>query len=802
MAAEKVKIAIVGSGPAGLSAGARAASLGLSHVVLEKTDHPADTIHKFQKAKPVMSQPADLPLRSDIAFGDGLREEVLRRWQESAAACGVSFRYNAEVTEISGQKGAFTLTLADGGTLEAEYVVLAIGLQGNINKMRCPGGDLPHIQYQLDDPDEYEHERIVVIGGGDAAIENAVALCGHNTVYILNRSDEYARAKGANEAAILDKIDKGQIIPLHNADTVRCDPGSITVKLPEGEETVAVDRVIARIGAAPPRKFVEACGVVFPSDDRNALPEVSGSYESNVPGLHIVGSLAGYPLIKQGLNQGYEVVEYINGNRELEPADEPKLREKLGPDSPFTVDGFLEAVRARVPIFAELNPLMLRETMLESSIHQLEAGALVFRKNDYTNSFYTIVEGSVRISLDDEDPSKFVVLEQGAFFGEMGLISGRRRSATVHAHSDCVLMETPRRTMIKLRNSVPSVRETMDREAMVRQIQAHIAPSIDREAAVDLAAKARIESYAKGEVLFREGEAGDSLHLVRRGSVVVTKRIGGRDVTLSYRAAGNYVGEMALIADAPRSATVKAAVDSETIRIDRESFNDLLARYPSVRADMDALYRERLVDTERREATPDAGGIIEFLIGEGVGEATDILLIDETLCIGCDNCEKACAETHGGISRLDREAGPTFAAVHVPTSCRHCEHPHCMSDCPPDAIKRAANGEVYITDACIGCGNCERNCPYGVIQMAAPPPKKPGLLSWLLFGLGPGPGEDEEAQHAAAADDRKQAVKCDMCKDLSGGPACVRACPTGAASRVTPKDFMDFVYEHRQEATL
>ncbi len=125
-----------------------------------------------------------------------------------------------------------------------------------------------------------------------------------------------------------------------------------------------------------------------------------------------------------------------------------------------------------------------------------------------------------------------------------------------------------------------------------------------------------------------------------------------------------------------------------------------------------------------------------------------------------------------------------------------------MSDCPPDAIKRAANGEVYITEACIGCGNCERNCPYGVIQMAAPPPKKPGLLSWLLFGVGPGPGEDEEAQHAPAADDRKQAVKCDMCKDLAGGPACVRACPTGAASRVTPKDFMDFVYEHRQETAL
>jgi Fe-S-cluster-containing hydrogenase component 2 len=165
-----------------------------------------------------------------------------------------------------------------------------------------------------------------------------------------------------------------------------------------------------------------------------------------------------------------------------------------------------------------------------------------------------------------------------------------------------------------------------------------------------------------------------------------------------------------------------------------------------------------------------------------------VLLIDEALCVGCDNCEKACAETHGGTSRLNREAGPTFANVHVPTSCRHCEDPHCMKDCPPDAIRRAPNGEVYIQDNCIGCGNCERNCPYGVIQMAAKAPEKPGLLAWLLFGAGPGPGETREKFTDAGP---KKAVKCDMCKDLSGGPACVRACPTGAAIRMSPEKFVE-----------
>ena len=98
---------------------------------------------------------------------------------------------------------------------------------------------------------------------------------------------------------------------------------------------------------------------------------------------------------------------------------------------------------------------------------------------------------------------------------------------------------------------------------------------------------------------------------------------------------------------------------------------------------------------------------------------------------------------------------------------------------------------------CIGCGNCERNCPYGVIQMGTAAPEKPGLLSWLLMGAGPGPGEDKvwNKEHSTGKGE-KIAVKCDMCKDLKGGPACVRACPTGAAIRISPEDLTQYVRGH------
>ena len=179
----------------------------------------------------------------------------------------------------------------------------------------------------------------------------------------------------------------------------------------------------------------------------------------------------------------------------------------------------------------------------------------------------------------------------------------------------------------------------------------------------------------------------------------------------------------------------------------------------------------------------------------GAGEATNILLIDESLCVRCNNCETACAETHGGISRLDREAGPTFASVHVPTTCRHCENPKCMTDCPPDALRRHPNGEVFIMDNCIGCGNCERNCPYHVIQMAPREPRpRPNPLLRLLFGIG---RDEGAAAHHGSGDVKKMAVKCDLCREREDlklpGAACERSCPTGAIIRVDPSTYINRV---------
>ncbi|MEP7155293.1 MAG: cyclic nucleotide-binding domain-containing protein [Betaproteobacteria bacterium] len=796
---EIFKIAIIGSGPAGLSAAAHAAELKVSHILLESEQHAADTIYKYQKGKHVMAEPGVLPLRSPMSFSAGTRENIINTWDVELKKHAVNIRYGAQVTAVTGQKGDFTITLANKDTVRAATIILSIGLQGNLRKLGAPGEDLPMVQYQLNDPAEFEDETIIVVGAGDAAIENAIALAKQNNVILINRNDEFARCKEGNLSAVMAAIKDGKVDCRYGTKVEKVEfdpaitdgpPAKFHAKTPQGAETIACHRIIARLGATPPRKLVEGFGITFPNSDPGAVPVLSPQYESNVPGIYIVGALGGYPLIKQAMNQGYEAVEYSLGNN-VEPADEPVLKAKFKNVKITTVSEAILHIQQSVPLLSGLTLLQLRELLLESEIHRPEEGEIVFSKNDYTNSFYSIVEGGVVVEATTTTGAAIAFqLEKGEFFGELGLISGRRRTATIRANKRTLLLETPRRSMLKLIASVESVRRTLDKVMMKRAVRQYLSATI-RETEVEyLIEGATIKKYATNEVLFSEGDLADGLYLIRRGSVTVSRQIAGKEIVLSYVAAGNYVGEMALMSDAPRSATVRAAVPTEIIMLEAKRFTEVMSSHSTVRASVDNRLMDRMRVNQAMESG-ETGNIISFLMKQGLGEATDVLLIDESLCVRCNNCEKACAETHGGTSRLNREAGPTFAQIHVPTSCRHCEHPHCMKDCPPDAIHRSSSGEVFIADTCIGCGNCEKNCPYGVIQLAPVDPKKsrPSLMSWLMFGIGAEPGMTPKSKDKTLA---KKAVKCDMCKDIKGGAACVRSCPTGAALRVSPEKFLAY----------
>ena len=520
------QIAIIGGGPAGLSAAARAAERDRhakrstpSYVLLEGFNAHAKTIQRYQKGKHVMAEPGFLDLRSDLEFDAGSREKVLSRWGDGMQKGGVHVRYGAEVRQVAGNKHAFNLHLANGETIQAAHVVLAIGLEGNPRKLGAPGEDLERVQYQLDDPKEFRDETILVVGAGDSAIENALALAEQNDAWIVNRGKEFSRAKDANLNAVVAAIaDPRRRLNCFYEASIKSvaagapgkPPLTVVLQTATGEKTVECHRIIARLGGIPPRKFVESIGIKFPNERSDAIPELSRHYESNVPGVYVIGSLAGYPLIKQAMNQGYDVVEFINGN-DLKPADHPLLEYQFH-GLPFErpVDEMVERFQTLIPMFRQMNGLQFRELIIESDV------------------IVTYPEGA-----EHEDAKrKMQVLEQ-ATGGEAAaaardphrarrrgdLLAGRvrhfvlhhrrrrsdagRRSAAAHPHAPrprrvlrrdepavragraprrrspgpgCILVETPRRTMVKLMNSNEEVRSGIDWIFVVRELQRHFAP--------------------------------------------------------------------------------------------------------------------------------------------------------------------------------------------------------------------------------------------------------------------------------------------------------------------------------------
>jgi CRP-like cAMP-binding protein/thioredoxin reductase/Fe-S-cluster-containing hydrogenase component 2 len=806
-------IIIIGAGPSGLSAATRAAEQGADYLLLEASAAAANTIRSYQRRKLVMAEPRALPLRSPLPFSASLRESVLNTWEKTISDRNINIRYQSKVIDISSSTKKLKLTLEDGEKLTADHVVLAIGVQGNLRQLEIPGGDSEYVQYQLDDPEAYQNETIVVIGGGDTGVENALALTGRNQVIILNRAEDFSNLKESNLTLLTEARQRGALDWLLQTKPQSIEinensdfPITLYATTPNGVERIPCHRVIARLGALPSRPVLEKFGVAFPTPDAGALPLLSASYESNVPGLYIIGALAGYPLIKQGINQGYEVIEHILGNP-VESADTELLRQKFASFCDDRgVDDILVKVQKNVPLLAMLSTLQLRELVLESNILLPQPGDIIFKRNDYSTTFFFVIEGDLEVLIDDDNILD-TELHTGDFFGELALVSGRRRPGTVRAKTACVLIETPRRVMQKLINSVQSMRRVLNEVAIKSVVQVCIGVSLTKEELNDVASHAVIKSFAAGEELFHEGDEADGLYLIQSGSVTVSRMIAGREVVLFYVAAGNYVGEMSLVSGEPRYATVRAAVATDTVLIKADRMRDIIARNPVIRSSLDARYMQHLQAQEKREQLENTSNssvshtsqstqsnLISFLIQQGVGEATDVLLIDESLCVRCNYCEEACASTHGGASRLDRDTGPIFANIRVPTSCRHCEHPHCMKDCPPDAIHRAPHGEVYIDDSCIGCGNCQQNCPYDVIQMAVIHEQPERSLWQMLLGITPKTPDSQEGA--------KVAVKCDMCKDIPEGPVCVRACPVGAALRVNPEGLLGYASGTSGEVNL
>lgn len=748
----------------------------------------------YQYGKYVMSQPQSIPLRSDMPFSAGSREQVLELWGSYITEQDIKVNTNEPANQIVKKNGHFEIT-TPSGSYESKNVVMAIGKLGNPRKLGSPGEDLEHVADRLVDPGAYSGRDILVVGGGDSAVEVALALSENNRVSISYRKSEFFRMNSELLNKVTEKIENKEIYIYFSSNVERFEEGFTNITLADRDIRLKSDFVFIKIGAEVPRPFLEKCGVEFSSEDRSGVPVRTDGYETSVPGLYLIGATGGRDLIKAALNEGYEVIELISG-KEVEPVDEPLLREKLIPIPGNDVNEKLDYISSNVPMLSQIQKQSLREFVIQSEIKKVNKETVVFREKDYSTTFYSIADGVV-VSTSEASPEKENFLRQGEFFGEISLLADRRRSSTIRTVDDTILIETPRRTMLKIINSEATVKREVDERFTLNTLQTSLSINIFGYEFKELAPKLEVMNFKKGEVICNEGDDADSFYVIRSGSVKISKKSKDDiEYVVTYLPSGSYFGETSLIEDnIKRGATVSAANSTEVVRVLSSDFESLLNTRPELENRIKGEMEIRNVETTALlQSTQDGDSdksIISDFIKHGVVDSTDVLIIDEKKCIRCDNCVKACEGTHGGQTRLDRRPGPSFGKIHVPIACRHCEGAPCLQDCPPgDAIMRNADGVVTINDeTCIGCGNCAGFCPYGVIFMVEAK-KKPTLINSIwgqassmtasMFGKKENKGPKVK---------KGIAVKCDLCKDISGGPACVRSCPTGAAVRVNPDYF-------------
>ena len=176
-----------------------------------------------------MAEPTKLPLVGDVGFQAGSREEILEVWNQAIENNKVEVKRPAEVSKIEKNVEGFKVFFGEDHCT-CDSVVLSMGAMGSPRKMEVPGEDLPHVAYRLGDPDAFEDMDIIVVGAGDAAIENVLGLAEKNRVSIVNRKSEFARAKDANCALIEEAIESGKVRCFYGSTVARINADKIQYK--------------------------------------------------------------------------------------------------------------------------------------------------------------------------------------------------------------------------------------------------------------------------------------------------------------------------------------------------------------------------------------------------------------------------------------------------------------------------------------------------------------------------------------------------------------------------------------------
>ncbi len=490
-----------------------------------------------------------------------------------------------------------------------------------------------------------------------------------------------------------------------------------------------------------------------------------------------------------------------------------------------------------------------------SRLRVLMPGDTAIREGEYGRDLYLILEGRLALSASELGDAEFPValLGRGEHVGEDGMLTGHPYKLTAQAQMPTLVLQVPEQVMQRLMELAPHVRSYFDQVNNARSLKSILKRMALFQGISDadiyaLIQQTPVKQYERNERLFAEDDAGgrpsrETLHILLEGFVKVARHtIGGTghhrsdERIIAYRQGGDYfAGGLDLLGDG-RAVSVTTINRVRVAEVPRQVMLALFQHYPEVNQRFALRLREYLEtsastqgyvltsgplkDFSSTSVQPDTAvqAGLHSLVSDGVVEGTEVLVIDLDKCIHCSECEEACARRHGH-SRMNRK-GMVVGNISIATACRQCQDPVCML-CSRAGIARHPNGEVYITESCIGCGICAERCPYGAISIINVEDEPLSRSTWQRFsnffttggsaaGKGservrknlpmlsgvaatssfaaPGPLDTFQPRDTYDEMRKKIAIKCDLCAGYKD-QACVEACPTGAAIRIQPTKF-------------
>jgi len=296
-------VVIVGAGPAGISAGLRASELGMKYIILEK-DRSMEVLREYPEGKDTYDHPKDLEIKGGLPFYVGNIADIIKEWEAIIKEKKIDIHEHEAVKDIV-KEGEFFLVETENQRYKTRYVIIATGIQGSPIKLGVPGEDCSCVRYKLRLAKEYSGRKVLVVGGGDNAIEAALLLKKNGAdVRISYRKPEFFRLKPEN----LKAIKESGIEVIFNSNLTRIEDKRAVLALPDSVENIEVDNVFVCIGMKPPMELLEKVGIKM----ENNRPVFDENLETNVKGIFVAGDIAKAGLVKKAINQGYDVVDHIS----------------------------------------------------------------------------------------------------------------------------------------------------------------------------------------------------------------------------------------------------------------------------------------------------------------------------------------------------------------------------------------------------------------------------------------------------------------------------------------------------------